>query len=140
MRQTIPFKKNLVLNNKFDNRILVLKKMLISSETWYKSVKKGLKKLNMKLPFYTDYEIYAKSPNNVNLVINNDFIHFVNNIKNYSYIIEDNNLYVIIPHKADKYKFGNLFKNVNDTSQYKSFYKDMKEILRIIEYVGKYTF
>ena len=82
--------------------------MVVSSELWYRTVKNDLNKLKIKMPFYTDYEIYTKNHNNIDSIQNNSFINFVNTIKDYSYIIDNNYLYIIIPHKSNKYKFISL--------------------------------
>lgn len=126
------------LKDDYNNKILALKKMTFCSGTWYNSIKNGLTELKINLPFFAEYEIYVRNKENIDSIINNNFVDFVNKIQDYSYIIEEDNLYVIIPHSGDKFKFGNLFKKIDDETQYEKFYDDINKILNIIEAAGKH--
>ena len=64
----------------------------------------------------------------------------MNKFEKYSYIIESNYMYVVMPHYKSKFRLGSLFKKLHDEKQIKGFYNDINEILKIIETVAEYEF
>ena len=68
------------------------------------------------------------------------FIDFVKQFKNYSYLIQDNKMYVIINHYKDRYSMGNIFKRIDDEAQYQKFYNNINEVLKVVETVVEYGF
>ena len=125
------------LNNYYENSILLLRKVFFSKDTWYSSIKHGLEKINVKLPTKQEYEVYAENQD-ISNIVNKEMAEFIDNYgKGCSFLIEENSLYVIMVHDKDKFKFGNLFKRLDDEKQKETLVSEIKEILDYVENVSK---
>ena len=125
------------LNNYYENSILLLRKVFFSKDTWYSSIKHGLEKINVKLPTKQEYEVYAENQD-ISKIVNKEMAEFIDNYgKGCSFLIEEKDFYVIMVHDKDKFKYGHLFKRIDDEKQKEKLVTDIREILDFVENVSK---
>lgn len=117
-------------NKKYENPIAILKNSVSNiKDKKLKSAKIDLK--NDLIP--KQYKLFSKDLNALLEILNPQFIELIKKPKqNISFLFEEDNIFILIESKKDKYKLGSLFKNVNDRTQCLKFEDDVRAILNIV--------
>ena len=80
-----------------------------------------------------NHNIYIKELCDSN-ILDDKFVNYLNSSNDkFSYMFKNNHAYLMMPHKKDLYKFGSLFKRVDDKKQYQKFEQDLQEMFHELE-------
>ncbi len=124
------------LKSEFKNDVSII----YNGKNGLKSELKNRIKLNkQRVNFgnFLNHTLWAKSIKNISDVITEKFIGYVNSLPgNFSFLINGDYAYLIYPHKKDLYRYGSLFKKLNDRKQYEELRKDIITLLNIVEQFG----
>lgn len=98
----------------------------------------GIEKMTENLQYLEqkiteNHNIYIKELRDSN-ILNDKFVNYLNSSNDkFSYMFKNNYAYLMMPHKKDLYKFGNLFKRIDDKKQYQKFEQDLQTMLQELE-------